>query len=69
MTLAPGLAELERVVLTSHTASATVATRSKMAVIAATNLLAALRGQTPPNLVNPETLGRRWAVRLRTGGE
>jgi hypothetical protein len=27
-----------------------------MAVMAATNLLAALRGDTPPNLVNPEVL-------------
>jgi len=54
--LAPGLAECRNAVLTPHTASATIATRNKMAVMAATNLLAALRGDTPPNLVNPEVL-------------
>lgn len=57
--LAPGLAKLENIVLTPHAASATGATRGKMAVIAATNLLAALRGERPPNLVNPGVLGRR----------
>lgn len=56
--LAPGLAKLDNVVLTPHTASATIATRSKMASMAATNLLAALRGEKPPNLVNPEAWGR-----------
>ncbi|HQE61709.1 MAG TPA: D-glycerate dehydrogenase [Candidatus Latescibacteria bacterium] len=54
--LAPGLADCKNAVLTPHTASATIATRNKMAVMAATNLLAALRGDTPPNLVNPEVL-------------
>jgi len=54
--LAPGLAELDNVVLTPHIASATVETREKMAVMAAENLLAGLRGERPPNLVNPEVL-------------
>jgi glyoxylate reductase len=54
----PGLAQLENTVLTPHTASATIATRSKMAVMAATNLVAALKGETPPNLVNPEAKRR-----------
>jgi len=54
--LAPGLADCKNAVLTPHTASATIATRNKMAVMAVTNLLAALRGDTPPNLVNPEVL-------------
>jgi hypothetical protein len=30
-----------------------------MAVMAAENLLAALRGEIPPNLVNPEALPKR----------
>lgn len=51
-TLAPGLAELPNVVLTPHIASATTETRDDMARIAATNLIAALAGQMPPNLVD-----------------
>lgn len=49
--LASGLAELENVVLTPHIASATEETRAKMADMAATNIIAALEGKTPPNLV------------------
>ncbi len=49
--LTPGLAELENVVLTPHIASATGETRDKMAEMAANNIIAALEGQTPPNLV------------------
>jgi glyoxylate reductase len=54
-----GLLKLENVVLAPHIASATIATRSKMAEMAANNLVAALRGQRPPNLVNPEVLGKQ----------
>ena len=39
-----------------HVASGTVATRNRMAEIAATNLLAVLNGRRPPNCVNPEVL-------------
>jgi len=49
--LMPGLSELENVVLTPHIASATLGTRDKMAEMAANNIIAALEGQTPPNLV------------------
>lgn len=49
--LMPGLADLENVVLTPHIASATKETRNKMAEMAANNIIAALEGQTPPNLV------------------
>jgi glyoxylate reductase len=49
--LAPGLAELENVVLTPHTGSGTFETRDRIAVMAASNLLAALRGEDPPNVV------------------
>ncbi|MDD9867898.1 MAG: D-glycerate dehydrogenase [Candidatus Campbellbacteria bacterium] len=45
--LAEGLAEIERVVLTPHTASATEETRGKMSVIAAENIIAALEGGEP----------------------
>ena len=56
--LAPGLAECANAVITPHTASATNATRGKMATMAATNLLAALRGEKPPNVVNPDAWDR-----------
>lgn len=49
--LAPGLAELENVILTPHIASATEETRSKMSDLAATNIIEALEGGIPPNLV------------------
>lgn len=52
--LAPGLARLNNVVLLPHVASATVETRTKMAVMAAENLLCALQGKEVPNLVNRE---------------
>jgi glyoxylate reductase len=46
------LLALPNVVLTPHIGSATVATRTRMAVVAATNLVAALTGQPAPNPVN-----------------
>lgn len=49
--LAPGLAELENVILTPHTASATEETRQAMSELAAQNIIEALEGRTPPNLV------------------
>ena len=45
---------LENAVLTPHIASASVETRTKMAIVAANNLVSVLRGEEPPNLVNPE---------------
>jgi len=54
--LAPGLAELPNVVLLPHLGSATVGTRTRMATLAATNIVAMLRGERPPNIVNPEVL-------------
>ena len=50
-TLAPGLAELENVILTPHIASATEETRQAMSVLAAQNIIEALEGRTPPNVV------------------
>jgi lactate dehydrogenase-like 2-hydroxyacid dehydrogenase len=52
--LHPKLSGLVNVVLMPHVGSATGETRFKMAMLAAENLLAALDGQRPPNLVNPE---------------
>ncbi|MDQ7825753.1 MAG: D-glycerate dehydrogenase [Candidatus Eremiobacteraeota bacterium] len=52
----PGLLALENVILAPHTASATVKTRTLMAEIAAQNLIAAMEGERPPHVVNPEVL-------------
>ncbi len=51
-TLSPGLAELDNVVLLPHVGNATVETRTRMANMAADNLLAGLRGERPPNCLN-----------------
>jgi len=51
--LNPGFLELKNVVLAPHIASSSKATRFKMAMLAAHNLVAALTGKTPPNLLNP----------------
>jgi len=50
------LLTLDNVVITPHIASASVNTRKNMALIAAENLLAGLRGEMLPNCVNPEAL-------------
>jgi len=55
--MVPGLAELPNAVLAPHTASATRSSRSGMSVKAATNLLAMLRGERPPDCLNPEIYG------------
>jgi glyoxylate reductase len=51
----PGL-KRPNVVLTPHEASASVETRSKMAVMAASNVIALFKGQRPANILNPELL-------------
>ncbi len=53
--VAPGLAELDNVILTPHIASATEETRQKMSAIAAENIIAALEGREPPNMVKAAT--------------
>ncbi|MGI6575952.1 MAG: 2-hydroxyacid dehydrogenase [bacterium] len=50
----PAFLALPNVILLPHVGSATIATRNKMAELAAINLLAALKGQRPPHLLNPE---------------
>ena len=53
------LMSLPNCLVVPHTGSASVATRDKMAVMAAENLIAAVRGEVPKYLVNPEVLPRR----------
>jgi len=50
------LLTLSNIIICPHIASASVATRTKMATMAATNLIAALKGERPPNLVNPAVI-------------
>lgn len=50
----PGFLTLPNVVLTPHIASASEPTRKAMAYCAADNLVAALTGAVPPNILNPE---------------
>ncbi len=50
------LLTLDNLVITPHIASASVATRTKMATMAAENLITGLSGQIPPNCVNPEAI-------------
>ena len=54
----PALLAMPNVVVTPHMGTATEETRLAMAMLAAENLLAALAGQRPPNLVNPEAWGK-----------
>lgn len=51
----PGLRRAN-VVLGPHVASASLETRTKMAVMAAENVLALLQGRRPANVLNPEVL-------------
>ncbi len=51
--LNPDFLKLDNVVLAPHIGSSTEATRKAMAMLAARNLVAALTGATPPNLLNP----------------
>jgi glyoxylate reductase len=53
----PDFLSLKNVVLTPHIASSSRNTRLAMANCAADNLIAALEGRRPPNLVNPAVLG------------
>ena len=50
----PALLELENAVVIPHLGSATVDTRIAMGLLAADNLIAALDGERPPTLLNPD---------------
>jgi glyoxylate reductase len=52
--LSSGLSKLENVVLLPHVGSLTKDTREQMAVVAAKNAIAMVRGKRPKNIVNPE---------------
>jgi glyoxylate reductase len=52
----PGLPTLKNVVLTPHVGSASVETRTKMAVMAAENVAALFSRLRPPNALNPESI-------------
>ena len=58
------LLTLENVVIAPHIASASVATRARMAMLAAENLLAALGGRIPKDSVNRE-VARAWRTARR----
>ncbi|MFZ3214590.1 MAG: D-glycerate dehydrogenase [Candidatus Acidiferrales bacterium] len=55
----PALLARKDVVLTPHIASASLETRTKMAVMAANNVAAVFAGQRPPNALNGDALGLR----------
>jgi len=48
------LINLDNIVLQPHSASATTESRTDMAIMAAENMIAGLKGEIPPNCVNPE---------------
>ena len=52
----PGLLGRKNAVLTPHIASASLETRTKMAMIATENAIALFDGRRPPNALNPEAL-------------
>jgi len=53
----PALLPRKDVILTPHIASASLETRTKMAVMAANNLVAFFEGRRPPNALNADALG------------
>jgi glyoxylate reductase len=50
----PDLLGMDQVVLTPHIGSGVRDIREEIAVIVANNILAAIRGERPPNVYNPE---------------
>lgn len=55
----PELLKLDNVVLAPHLGSASFTTRTKMAKMAAENIIKALRGEIPPNIVNTQVLKKK----------
>jgi len=53
------LLRLDNIIVVPHIASASVETRTKMALMAADNLLAVLSDRQPPHFVNPDVWERR----------
>jgi glyoxylate reductase len=59
------LLDLENVVLVPHIGSATMEARTKMAEMAVLNLLAVLKGEHPPRLLNPDVMEIRPLARVK----
>jgi len=59
----PALLTRKDVILTPHMASASLDTRTKMAVMAANNVVALFEGRRPPNALNADALGLKWRDR------
>ena len=57
--LTPGLSKLKNVVLTPHTASATVEARTAMSELAAQNIIDILQGRKAKFTINPEVYGKK----------
>lgn len=57
--LTEGLADLDNAILTPHLASASPRARRSYVALAIKNLLAGLRGEVPPNLVNKDVIKSR----------
>jgi lactate dehydrogenase-like 2-hydroxyacid dehydrogenase len=57
----PLLLECKNAVLAPHIATASVATRTRMSMMAAENAVEAIEGRRPPNLLNPEAASRTGA--------
>jgi glyoxylate reductase len=55
----PELVKCRNAVITPHIASATIETRTAMGTLAASNLIAVLKGKKPPTPVNPEVWRKR----------
>ena len=60
--LIPNGLRRDNVVLAPHLGSASVETRTRMALIAVENAMALFSGRRPPTILNPEVLERREAV-------
>ncbi|MEM2946807.1 MAG: glyoxylate reductase [Candidatus Bathyarchaeia archaeon] len=58
------LLELDNIVVAPHISSASYETRSRMAEMVAENLVAFFKGETPPNLVNPDVVKVRPLSKL-----
>lgn len=56
--VSPGLLAMDQVLLVPHIGSATDETREAMALRAVNNILAVIREEIPPNILNPEIYGK-----------
>jgi lactate dehydrogenase-like 2-hydroxyacid dehydrogenase len=63
-----GLLDLDNVVLVPHLGSATIETRTAMAVLAARNVCAVLAGEPPPTPVNARELAAQMPAPARAAG-